>query len=89
MARLMFTKAVDLDPSVFGLPLSEGLGVFLYGEGDDLVFLHPGGNSPGMNCMLIAYPRTGRGAVVMTNGERGELLFMEIVAAINREYGKR
>jgi CubicO group peptidase (beta-lactamase class C family) len=87
MARLMFTKALDLDPAIFGVPVSEGLGVFLYGEGDNLVFLHPGGNSPGMNCMLIAYPRTARGAVVMTNGEQGEILFMEIVAAINREYG--
>ena len=89
MARRMFTKVLDLDPAMLGIPLGDGLGVFLYGEGDNLAFLHPGGNSPGMNCMLIGYPKTGRGAVVMTNGERGEILFMEIISAINREYGQQ
>jgi hypothetical protein len=53
------------------------------------MFLHPGGNSPGMNCFPLGYPQTGRGVVVMTNGAQGELLAMEIVAAINREYGRR
>jgi CubicO group peptidase (beta-lactamase class C family) len=89
MARRMFAKVTNIDPAVMGgLPIGEGLGVFLYGEGDDLVFLHPGGNSPGMNCLLLGYPKTGRGAVVMTNGDRGEILFIEIVSAINREYGQ-
>ncbi len=87
MARQMFDKAVDLDPAVMGgLPLSEGMGAFLYGEGDGLVFLHPGGNSPGMNCWLFGYPKTGRGAVIMTNGASGEILAMEIVSAVVREF---
>jgi CubicO group peptidase (beta-lactamase class C family) len=89
MARRMFSKVLDLDPEIFGgLPLGEGLGVLLSGEGDNLVFLHPGGNFPGMNCMLFGYPKTGRGAVVMTNGELGETLFLELVSAINREYSQ-
>jgi len=89
MARRMFTKVLDLDPGTFGgFLIGEGLGVLLHGEGDNLVFLHPGGNRPGMNCMLFGHPKTGRGAVIMTNGDQGEILFMEIVSAINREYGK-
>jgi CubicO group peptidase (beta-lactamase class C family) len=87
MARRMFTKAIDLDPKLFGFPCAEGLGVFLCGEGDDLVFLHPGGNAPGMVCWLFGYPKTGRGAAVMLNGANGEILALEIIAALNREYG--
>jgi CubicO group peptidase (beta-lactamase class C family) len=87
MARRMFTKAVDLDPKLFGFPCAEGLGAFLYGEGDDLVFMHPGGNAPGMVCWLFGYPKTGRGAAVMMNGANGEILALEIISALNREYG--
>jgi len=88
MARRMFTKVLDLDPAMFGIPLGEGLGVFLNGEEDNLVFAHPGSNSPGMNCWLFGYPRTGRGAVIMTNGAGGELLAMEIISAVSREYAR-
>ncbi len=88
MARQMFRKELDLDPRIFGVPISEGLGVMLYGEDENLVFAHPGSNYPGMNCWLIGYPETGRGAIVMTNGEKGEILAMEIIAAINREYSR-
>ena len=89
MARRMFTKVLDLDPAMFGIPIGEGLGVFLYGEEDNLVFAHPGSNSPGMNCWLFGYPKTGRGLVVMTNGAQGEILAMEIISAVNREYSHR
>jgi CubicO group peptidase (beta-lactamase class C family) len=88
MARRMFTKAVDLDPAFFGgQAISEGLGVMQAGEGDHFVFLHPGSNLPGSNCWLLGYPETGKGIVVMTNGAQGEILAMEIIAAVNREYG--
>jgi CubicO group peptidase (beta-lactamase class C family) len=87
MARRMFTKVLDLDPATMGgLPVGQGLGVFLYGEGDNLVFLHPGGNSPGMNCWLFGYPKTGNGAAIMTNGADGEILALEIISALNREW---
>lgn len=89
MVSRMFTKVLDLDPATMGgLPVGEGLGVFLYGEGDDLVFLHPGGNSPGMNCWLFGYPKKGRGGSIMTNGADGELLALEIISALNREYSQ-
>jgi CubicO group peptidase (beta-lactamase class C family) len=89
MVSQMFTKVLDLDPAIMGgLPVGEGLGVFLYGEGDDLVFLHPGGNSPGMNCWLFGYPKKGRGGSIMTNGADGELLALEIISALNGEYSQ-
>jgi CubicO group peptidase (beta-lactamase class C family) len=88
MVWQMFHKELDLDPRMYDIPLGEGLGVILYGEGENFVFTHPGSNFPGMNCWLIGYPETGRGAVIMTNGAMGEVLAMEIIAAINREYNK-
>jgi hypothetical protein len=87
MACQMLHKALDLDPQMFGLPLGEGLGVMLYSTGRNLVFAHPGSNLPGTNCWLIGNPNVGKGAVVMTNGAMGEVLAMEIISAIIREYG--
>jgi CubicO group peptidase (beta-lactamase class C family) len=90
MVRRMFTKVLDLDPATMGgLPVGEGLGVFLCGEGDNLVFLHLGGNSPGMNCWLLGYPKTGNGAAIMTNGADGEILALEIISALNREWRQK
>jgi CubicO group peptidase (beta-lactamase class C family) len=85
-ARLMFSMAADLDPAMFGVALSQGLGPLLHGEGDRLVFLLPGSNFPGMNCWLLGYLETGKGIAVMTNGAMGEVLAMEIISAFNREY---
>jgi CubicO group peptidase (beta-lactamase class C family) len=86
MACQMLHKALDLDPQMFDLPLGEELGVMLYGTGRNLVFAHPGSNLPGTNCWLIGNPSVGKGAVVMTNGAMGEVLAMEIISAIIREY---
>jgi CubicO group peptidase (beta-lactamase class C family) len=86
MVRQLFHKELDLDPRMFGVPLGEGLGVFLYGEGRYFLFAHPGSNMPGTNCWLIGSPESGKGTIVMTNGANGELLSMEIVAAVIREY---
>lgn len=88
MARQMFSKELELDPRMFGVPIREGLGVMLYGEDENLIFAHPGSNYPGMNCWLIGYAETGRGAIIMTNGVKGEILAMEIISAINREYSR-
>ncbi len=87
MVREMFRKELDLDPALLGLPISEGLGVLLRGEGRSLAFLHPGDNLPGSSCWLVGYPETGQGAVIMTNGARGNMLAMEILPAIGKEYG--
>ena len=86
-ARQMFQPQVELDPQLLGMPLADGLGVLLHGQGDDLSFLHPGDNWPGLSCWLVGFPESGKGAVIMTNGARGNLLAMEIVRAIADEYG--
>lgn len=85
-AALLFSPQLELDPKMFGLPLSDGLGAFLYGGGKNFLFLHPGGNAPGANCWIIGCPETGQGAAVMTNGAMGEVLAMEILTAIMQEY---
>ncbi len=86
MARLMFQKELDLDPEILGFPMGEGLGVLLRGSGQDLSFLHPGDNFPGASCWLVGYPALGKGAVIMTNGAKGNLLAMELLASIGKEY---
>jgi CubicO group peptidase (beta-lactamase class C family) len=86
MARAFLTPCFDIEPSPFGLPTSEGLGVFLRGGGNASMFFHPGGNTPGANSFPFALPEVGKGAVIMTNGLNGQVLFMEILAAIMEEY---
>ena len=58
-----------------------GLGFGLNGE----EFGH-GGSNEGFKCTLVAY-KDGRGAAVMTNGDRGSELAREILNAISAEYG--
>jgi CubicO group peptidase (beta-lactamase class C family) len=45
-----------------------------------------GGSNEGFRCILVAY-KDGRGAAVMTNGDRGAELAREILHAISAEYG--
>jgi CubicO group peptidase (beta-lactamase class C family) len=84
-AQMMLTRAADFDPG-FGVPVGQGLGVMLLGEGRTLHFLHPGGNDPGANCWIIASPATGQGAAIMTNAAAGEALMLEILASIGHHY---
>jgi CubicO group peptidase (beta-lactamase class C family) len=60
---------------------SYGLGFGL----NDEEFGH-GGSNEGFKCTLVAY-KDGRGAAVMTNGDRGAELAREILHAISAEYG--
>jgi len=85
-ARAMFHPEVDLDPRLFGTPLSEGLGVFVKGQGATLTILHPGNNAPGSVCWMIGFPQQGKGAVFMLNAANGELLAFEILAALGGVY---
>ncbi len=87
-ARRLLHPELNLDPRMFGLPLAEGLGVMLMGEGADRAFAHPGSNLPGLNCWLVGWPERGTAVVVMTNGAQGEVLAMEIIAAFHREYNR-
>ena len=63
-----------------------GLGFWVEGADDARWFSH-GGSNMGFRSHLVASARGGRGAVVMTNGERGSDLADEILRAIAREYG--
>jgi hypothetical protein len=88
MTRQMLSRAVDLDPMLFGVQLGAGLGVLLHGEDEELMFAHPGSNLPGANCWLIGWPEKGLGAVIMTNGASGEVLALEIISSIGGEYNR-
>jgi len=85
-ARMMFRPVQPYDPAEFmGIP-GLGLGVFLDGVGEDFYFLYAGFNNPGTTSILMASPRSGKGAVVMANGPRGIELSLEILASVAREY---
>ncbi|MHA1617899.1 MAG: serine hydrolase domain-containing protein [Promethearchaeota archaeon] len=89
MVKLLFQKVVDLDPNMMGLPLEGGLGVFLYDsnmDNDSFLFAHPGSNMPEATCWLYGYSKTGKGAVIMTNGIKGDILSIELISAIIKEY---
>ena len=82
-SQQMFTKILELDPAqTGGLSGSGGLGVLLRGEGVGLSFLHPGINFPGTTCWLEGYPGSGKGSVIMANGNKGLLLTSEILTTI-------
>jgi hypothetical protein len=83
----LFCLVAADDPRIFGFPVSEGLGVFVSGSGKGLSFSHPGQNFPGTTSWLIAYPELGQGAVIMANGARGDMLTLEIIAALAAAYG--
>jgi CubicO group peptidase (beta-lactamase class C family) len=84
----LFTKESDTDPETVVFLASEGLGVFLMGEGKDLAFIHHGENGPGFTSWLIGWPERGTGVVIMTNGIQGHSLSVEIINAFHREYNR-
>jgi hypothetical protein len=63
-----------------------GLGFGVFERGDRRYFGH-GGSNQGFRCRLVASVEGGFGAVVMTNGERGDDLVDELLRAIAAEYG--
>lgn len=62
-----------------------GLGFGIRGEGEAFSFSHSGGNE-GFRCLLVMWPGRGQGASVMTNGDYGGNLYLEILRALAREY---
>lgn len=62
-----------------------GLGLGLKETDGQKAFSHGGANA-GFQCMMFAYLSGGRGAVVMTNGDRGGALADEILRSIAIEY---
>jgi CubicO group peptidase (beta-lactamase class C family) len=63
-----------------------GMGLSTREAGGDQSFGHGGANA-GFRCQLAGHRDAGTGAVVMTNGDRGGALAMEITRAISAEYG--
>jgi CubicO group peptidase (beta-lactamase class C family) len=63
-----------------------GLGLSLGEKEGQRSFSH-GGSNAGFQCMMFAYLSGGRGAIVMTNGDRGGALADEILRSIAIEYG--
>lgn len=63
-----------------------GLGPELEGSGRAFRFAH-GGSNPGFRAQLTYFPETDQGAVIMLNGDGGDLLIDEIQRAIAAEYG--
>jgi len=64
---------------------NEGLGIYLLGEGPTLRARH-GGSMVGFICLLVFYPNSGQGAVLMSNSDGGRWLQQELLAAIAEEY---
>ena len=62
-----------------------GLGFQLEGSGAAFRFRHSGDN-PGYKAVMIVFPATGQGAVIMTNGDGGERLANEILLSIAAAY---
>ncbi len=87
-ARAMLHPELDLDPSLLGMPLREGLGVLLGAKDEPFWFGHPGDNFPGTSSWVVGYPDLGAGLVIMTNGAKGNLLAMEIMPAFEAAYAR-
>jgi CubicO group peptidase (beta-lactamase class C family) len=81
-ARHLVTKQIEVPLEALGLPLSNGLGVFIDISTEDVCFLHPGHNSPGSTCVVVAYPALGKGAIIAVNGNVGDRLYLEILASL-------
>jgi CubicO group peptidase (beta-lactamase class C family) len=75
MARQMLTDQGE----------SDGLGVFLKGSGDNLRFMH-NGRDEGFDAVMIAYARTGQGAVILINSNDDSMTLARLLDAIAREY---
>jgi CubicO group peptidase (beta-lactamase class C family) len=65
---------------------NHGLGPRVEKFGDTLQFSHAGGNA-GFRCFMVGYCSLGQGAVVMTNGDSGDVLMMEIIRGVARAFG--
>jgi CubicO group peptidase (beta-lactamase class C family) len=62
------------------------LGFILCGQGDDLMFLHPGHNLPGYRSLLVIMPEKEQGISIMINGENGNGLILEIFYSFTQAY---
>jgi len=62
------------------------LGFERSGSGPEFAIVHTGGTW-GSTAVLLAYPETDQGAVIMTNSATGSLPRFEVLLAVSVEYG--
>lgn len=62
-----------------------GLGIFLEGTDEVINFSHGGGNE-GFRSHFYMFPALGKGAVMMTNADIGDILIGEVLPSIAAEY---
>lgn len=75
-----------LTPIIENGEVTHALGVFLRGEGDDIIFGHGGGNV-GFRCLYNAYADGRGGYSIMTNGDQGWLFFEAMREILPKLYG--
>lgn len=79
------TQLLDPDTLLGLFGNHSGLGFTISGRGESERFGHEG-REAGFLARLVAFRRMGKGAVVMTNGQRGDGLIQEILRALATEY---
>lgn len=83
LASLMVGDGVET--GLGGIVRYMGLGFFISALGRQGFFSHTGSNA-GYRCMLLLAKDGSQGAVIMTNGDSGNLLYAELLQSIYREY---
>lgn len=80
VSQAMATQMLTRLKGTWGL----GIGV---GTSDGLPTFNHGGANAGFRVMMFAFTTTGKGAVIMTNADRGDVLTAEVMRSIAAEYG--
>ena len=82
--KILSTKSINqmLTPEIDNV----ALGWLVDGKDDSARFSF-GGSNVGYKSRMLAYMNSGRGVVVMTNGENGAELITEILRSVAAEYG--
>ncbi|HUU89351.1 MAG TPA: serine hydrolase domain-containing protein [Candidatus Glassbacteria bacterium] len=86
LVQKMFSSEVKLEPSKWFGFTDQGLGMYLIQGEKELFFTHPGTNMPGATCLIFGNPTTGQGAILMANGIQGELVNLQLIFSIVKEY---
>ncbi len=86
MTKEMISKHYKLDPIHFYGCHGQGLGLFLFEDGNNFFFGHRGGGEPGSSSIFYANPKTGNGVAMMANSNVGHQLFDSIKFTLAKEY---
>lgn len=84
-AQQLIDNKISLDPALLGgIAVGQGYGLMVKGDPENICFLMAGQNFPGATCIVVGFPSTGQGAVVMTNCEMGELVQIELISSLGK-----